>query len=55
MANVLDSAHARVLGERDGHGRTADGELELNFRAPMQSDGAGGGTQPEEPLAMSSP
>jgi Ohr subfamily peroxiredoxin len=48
MAKVLYTAHAHVVGGREGHARTADGELELNLRTPKEMGGAGGGTNPEE-------
>jgi Ohr subfamily peroxiredoxin len=48
MAKVLYTAHAHVVGGREGHARTADSELELNLRTPKEIGGAGGGTNPEE-------
>ncbi|MCW2685669.1 MAG: organic hydroperoxide resistance protein [Mycobacterium sp.] len=44
MAKVLYTAHAHVTGGREGHARTADGELEVDLRAPKQMGGPGGGT-----------
>ena len=52
MAKVLYTAHAYVTGGRDGHGRTDDGELEVNLRIPKEMGGAGGGTDPEELFAV---
>jgi osmotically inducible protein OsmC len=52
MAKVLYTAHAHVTGGRDGHGRTDDGELEVNLRIPKEMGGAGGGTNPEELFAV---
>jgi osmotically inducible protein OsmC len=53
MAKVLYTANAHVTGGRqDGHGRTADGELEVNLRVPKELGGAGGGTNPEELFAV---
>jgi Ohr subfamily peroxiredoxin len=52
MAKVLYSANAHVTGGRDGHGRTTDGELELNLRVPKEMGGAGGGTNPEQLFAV---
>jgi Ohr subfamily peroxiredoxin len=52
MAKVLYTANAHVTGGRDGHGRTTDGELELNLRVPKEMGGAGGGTNPEQLFAV---
>src|SRR5258707_10062211 len=52
MAKVLYTAHATVTGGRDGHGRTADGELEVDLRVPKEMGGAGGGTNPEGLFAV---
>jgi lipoyl-dependent peroxiredoxin len=52
MAKVLYTAHAHVTGGRDGHGRTTDGQLELNLRVPKEMGGAGGGTNPEQLFAI---
>ena len=49
MAKVLYTAHAHVIGGRDhGHGRSSDGELEVDLRVPREMGGAGDGTNPEE-------
>lgn len=53
MARVLYTAHTHVTGGReDGHGRSADGELEVGLRVPKELGGRGGGTNPEEPFAI---
>jgi osmotically inducible protein OsmC len=52
MAKILYTARARVTGGRDGHGRSADGELEVDLRLPTEMGGAGGGTNPEELFAV---
>lgn len=53
MANTLYTAQAHVTGGRaDGHGRTADGALEVDLRLPVEMGGQGGGTNPEELFAV---
>ena len=52
MAKVLYTANAHVTGGRDGHGRTTDGELEVDLRVPKEMVGAGGGTNPEQLFAV---
>jgi lipoyl-dependent peroxiredoxin len=52
MPDVLYTAHAHVTGGRDGHGRTTDGELDVDLRIPKEMGGAGGGTNPEELFAV---
>ena len=52
MAKVLYTANAHVTGGRDGHGRTTDGELEVDLRVPKEIGGAGGGTNPEQLFAV---
>ena len=50
---VLYTAKATVTGGRDaGHGKTADGELEVDLRLPVEMGGQGGGTNPEELFAV---
>ena len=49
---ILYTAHATVTGGRAGHGRTSDGELEVNLRPPMEMGGDGGGTNPEQLFAI---
>ena len=56
MARVLYTAHAHVTGGReDGHGRTADGQLEVDLRVPEEMGGTGGGANPEELFALVTP
>jgi osmotically inducible protein OsmC len=53
MARVLYTAEAQVTGGRtDGHGRTSDGALEVDLRAPQELGGEGGGTNPEQLFAV---
>jgi osmotically inducible protein OsmC len=52
MAKVLYTARAHVAGGRDGHGRTADGELDIDLRIPKEMGGTGGGTNPEQLFAI---
>ncbi|HEX4465848.1 MAG TPA: organic hydroperoxide resistance protein [Solirubrobacteraceae bacterium] len=53
MANVLYTAKAHVTGGRaEGHGRTEDGQLEVDLRIPKEMGGEGGGTNPEELFAV---
>ena len=53
MARVLYTAHAHVTGGREeGHGRSADGELDVRLRVPKEMGGVGGGTNPEELFAV---
>jgi osmotically inducible protein OsmC len=53
MTKVLYTARAHVTGGRiDGHGRTSDGELEVDLRIPEELGGPGGGTNPEELFAV---
>lgn len=50
---VLYTAEAEVSGGRDeGHGRTSDGELEVDIRIPKELGGPGGGTNPEQLFAI---
>ena len=50
---VLYTARATVTGNRiEGHGRTSDGELEVDIRAPKELGGEGGGTNPEQLFAV---
>jgi Ohr subfamily peroxiredoxin len=49
----LYTAEAHVTGGRaEGHGRTSDGALEVDLRAPVEMGGEGGGTNPEELFAV---
>jgi lipoyl-dependent peroxiredoxin len=52
MAKVLYTANAHVTGGRNGHGRTTDGELDVDLRIPTEMGGEGGGTNPEELFAV---
>ena len=53
MAEVLYTARAHVTGGRaDGHGRSADGQLDVHLQVPKEMGGAGGGTNPEELFAV---
>ena len=50
---VLYTAEAHVTGGRaQGHGRTSDGVLEVDLRIPTEMGGQGGGTNPEQLLAV---
>ena len=49
----LYTAEVHVTGGRaEGHGRTSDGMLEVDLRAPTEMGGEGGGTNPEELFAV---
>ncbi|HSZ06698.1 MAG TPA: Ohr family peroxiredoxin [Solirubrobacteraceae bacterium] len=53
MANTIYTAKAHVTGGRaEGHGRSIDGELEVDLRIPPEMGGPGGGTNPEELFAV---
>jgi len=53
MSKPIYTAEAHVQGGRsDGHGRTADGALEVDLRLPTEMGGQGGGTNPEELFAV---
>lgn len=53
MAKVLYTAEAHVTGGRaNGHGRSSDGQLEVDLRSPEELGGQGGGTNPEELFAV---
>ena len=39
-------------GRQHGHGRTSDGELDVQIRPPTELGGEGGGTNPEELFAV---
>jgi len=53
MTKALYTAKAHVTGGRaNGHGRTSDGELEVDIRPPKELGGQGGGTNPEELFAV---
>ena len=53
MEKVLYTAEAVVEGGRAGHGRTADGRLDVALSVPRELGGDGGpGTNPEELFAV---
>jgi osmotically inducible protein OsmC len=53
MGKVIYTAEAHVTGGRvKGHGRTSDGALEVDLRAPTETGGEGGGTNPEQLFAV---
>jgi lipoyl-dependent peroxiredoxin len=53
MPRDLYTAEANVTGGREhGHGRTADGALEVELRSPVEMGGEGGGTNPEQLFAI---
>jgi lipoyl-dependent peroxiredoxin len=53
MNKALYTAEARVTGGRqNGRGRTTDGELDVALRLPKELGGEGGGTNPEQLLAV---
>jgi osmotically inducible protein OsmC len=53
MAKVLYTAEAHVTGGRaEGHGKTSDGNLEVDLRLPKEMGGQGDGTNPEELFAV---
>jgi len=53
MAKVLYTAEAQVSGGRlHGHGRTSDGNLEVDLRPPKELGGPGDGTNPEQLFAV---
>jgi osmotically inducible protein OsmC len=49
---ILYTAEATVTGGREGHGRTSDGRLDVDFDVPSELGGTGGpGTNPEQLFA----
>ena len=52
LQRTIYTAHASVTGGRDGHGATDDGALDVELRAPKESGGPGGGTNPEQLFAV---
>ncbi|MBO2460627.1 organic hydroperoxide resistance protein [Actinomadura violacea] len=46
------TAEARVTGGRNGHGRTADGRLDVTLRLPKEMGGDGEGVNPEQLFAI---
>ncbi len=52
MTKAIYTAQAHVTGGRtEGHGRTADGQLEVDLRVPAEMGGKGDGTNPEQLFA----
>jgi Ohr subfamily peroxiredoxin len=50
---VRYTASATVTGEgRNGHGRTSDGQLDLDLATPKEMGGPGGATNPEQLFAV---
>jgi len=53
LREVLYTAEAVVEGGRQGHGRTSDGRLEVEFSTPASMSGDDGpGTNPEQLFAL---
>lgn len=53
MSKTIYTARATVTGGRaDGHGVSSDGAFDVQLRTPSEMGGAGGGTNPEELLAV---
>ncbi|MEA2427379.1 MAG: lipoyl-dependent peroxiredoxin [Thermoleophilaceae bacterium] len=53
MAKVLYTAEAQVSGGRQhGHGRTSDGQLDVQIRPPKELGGEEDGTNPEQLFAV---
>ncbi|HZM28362.1 MAG TPA: organic hydroperoxide resistance protein [Gemmatimonadales bacterium] len=53
LRKALYTAEATVRGGRDhGHGRSADGMIDVDLRIPVEMGGPGGGTNPEELFAV---
>lgn len=52
LTRTLYTARATVTGGRAGHGRSSDGELEVDLRPPTEMGGDGGGTNPEQLFAV---
>src|SRR5438309_12128550 len=53
MTKALYTAKAKVTGGRvAGHGKTSDGQLEVDLRLPKEMGGQGDGTNPEELFAV---
>jgi Ohr subfamily peroxiredoxin len=53
MAKPIYTAEATVTGGRaNGHGRTSDGELDVQLRLPQEMGGEEHGTNPEELFAV---
>jgi osmotically inducible protein OsmC len=53
MTKALYTAEAHVTGGRQqGHGRTTEGELDVELRPPKELGGERGGTNPEQLFAI---
>ncbi len=53
MLTPLYTAHATVIGGREGKGRTDDGKLDVTLHTPKEMGGGGGpGTNPEQLFAV---
>ena len=53
LSKVLNTAEATVQGGRAGHGRTADGRVDVELSVPEDMGGQGGpGTNPEQLFAV---
>ncbi len=53
MGKILYTAEATVTGGRiAGHGKSSDGDLEVDIRIPKELGGEGGGTNPEQLFAV---
>jgi osmotically inducible protein OsmC len=53
MAKEIYTAEATVTGGRaEGHGVSADGNLDVQLRMPTEMGGEGGGTNPEQLFAV---
>src|SRR6478736_10036953 len=53
LSKVLYTAEPTVQGGRGGHGRTADGRLDVELSVPEDMGGQGGpGTNPEQLFAV---
>jgi osmotically inducible protein OsmC len=53
MRKTLYTAQATVTGGRlEGHGRSSDGDLDVQIRVPTDLGGPGGGTNPEQLFAV---
>jgi lipoyl-dependent peroxiredoxin len=53
MAQTMYTARATVTGGRtEGHGASSDGALDVQLRMPIEMNGPGGGTNPEQLFAV---
>jgi lipoyl-dependent peroxiredoxin len=52
LKKALYTSTATVHGGRDGHGRSADGVLDLDIKPPVELGGPGGATNPEQLFAL---